>query len=342
MTGDKPVGNVWSYDKENRKSFLDSYQENDIKFITNKYVTEAVIYIEKHFDENVGETDLYLPITHKDAEKWLHSFFKEKLKNFGAYEDAFRKDVVIGYHSCISALLNIGLLEPMYVIDAALNYARKHKIPIASLEGFIRQIISWREYVRMLYIMEHSRFNSENFFNHKNKISKKWYDGSTGILPIDNLIHKILKYSYCHHIERLMVIGNFFLISMVAPKEVYKWFITMISIDAYEWVMEPNIYGMSQHSVGTLMMTRPYFSSSNYLFNMSDYSKKEGYIDWDNDEIHWSEIWNALYYNFISNNKDYLKKIYSTANFVSFYNKKSKEEKNKIKKIAKTYMNDYL
>lgn len=340
MNGKKPIGGSWSFDVENRLQFPKSYKEKPIKFYDNLYIKEAKLYVEKHFKNNIGETSMYLPINHSDAKIWLKKFIKERLLKFGPYEDAIDKDVVIGFHSGISALLNIGLLNPSDVIESALKY--KNKVPIQSLEGFIRQIISWREYVRMLYIKEHTKFIKNNFLKHTRKLKDSWYDGTTGIVPVDECIKKALKYAYCHHIERLMILGNVMLLSMIKPTDVYKWFLEVVSIDAYEWVMEPNVYGMSQHSVGQLMMNRPYFSSSNYIFKMSSYKKSD-----ENEKIkldkeyEWYEILDALYYNFIIKHKTYLKSIYSTANSVYILNKKSQTEKTNLKKLAEAYLKKY-
>lgn len=341
MNGKNPIGGKWSFDTENRLPFRKDYTESTVKIIENKYIEEATNYIERNFSNNYGEINIFIPINHKDAEKYYNEFLKEKLKNFGAYEDAISSNVMIGYHSGISALLNIGLLNPSDVIDKACS--KKKSVKIQNIEGFVRQILSWREYVRMLYINEHETFNKENFFKHTNKLSKKWYTGETGIIPVDNVIKKALKISYAHHIERLMITGNFMLLMQIKPKDILKWYMEIISIDAYEWVMEPNVYGMSQHSVGQLMMNRPYFSSSNYIFKMSNYKKsdKNTKIKLGDDEYTWYDIWNALYYNFINEHKNYLKSIYATANLVFILNKKSQKEKQKMFKIAKLYMDNY-
>jgi len=341
MNGKNPIGGKWSFDTENRLKFPKDYKEKPIKFIKNNYIEKATKYIEKNFANNYGEINIFVPINHKDAEKYFDKFLKEKLKHFGAYEDAISSEVMIGYHSGISALLNIGLLNPMNVIEKACS--KKNTVKIQNIEGFVRQILSWREYVRMLYIYEHKKFNKDNFMNHSNKLSKKWYTGETGIFPVDNVIKKALKISYAHHIERLMIIGNVMLLMQIKPKDVLKWFLEIISIDAYEWVMEPNVYGMSQHSVGQLMMNRPYFSSSNYIFKMSDYQKSDEKlkIKLDDVEYEWNEIWDALYYNFINKHKTYLKSIYATANSVYILNKKSEKDKEKMFKIAKLYMEKY-
>ena len=337
MNGNNPIGGKWSFDVENRLSFPKDYKEKPIKFINNQYIKEATKYIEKEFPNNHGEVSIFTPINHDDAEKYFKSFLDTRLKNFGKYEDAISSKAMIGYHSGISALLNIGLLNPMKVIEKAV---KKKSVKIQSIEGFVRQILSWREYVRLLYIKEHNTFLKKNFLNHTNKMPKSWYTGTTGIVPLDNAIKKALKISYLHHIERLMIVGNLALLMQLNPVHVYKWFIEIVAIDAYEWVMEPNIYGMSQHSVGQLMMNRPYFSSSNYIFKMSNYKKsdKNEKIILNNIEYEWYTIWDALYYNFINNNKIYLKSIYATANSVFIFQRKSTKEKTELLKIAKLFM----
>jgi deoxyribodipyrimidine photolyase-related protein len=192
----------------------------------------------------------------------------------------------------------------------------------------------------MLYIYEHKKFIKDNFFKHQRKINKNWFEGSTGMPPVDNVIKKINVLSYAHHIERLMILANFALLTKIKPKEIYNWFISFVSIDAYEWVMEPNVYGMGIHSVGTLMMNRPYFSSSNYLYKMGQ-NKVKSKIKLGKEEYDWDEVWDALYYNFINSNKLYLKKIYSTAASVANLNKKSPEEIRQIVRLSNLYLKKY-
>ncbi len=348
VSKNKPVGSTYSFDTENRLPFKKDYKETKLKIYKNKYITSATNKVNTKYKSNPGEITSFVPVTRKESMKHFNSFLSKKLKNFGAYEDAFSNNVLIGYHSCISAMLNIGLLDVKEVVEKTIQYYKKHKTPIQSVEGFLRQIISWREYVRMLYLYEHVKFNKMNFFNHKRKINKNWYDGLTGMVPVDNVINKVNKLSYAHHIERLMIMSNFALLTEIHPKEIYNWFLSFVSIDAYEWVMEPNVYGMGIHSVGKLMMNKPYFSSSNYLYKMNSNLKKDeensenkGYIKLGKENYKWSEIWDALYYNFINNNKIYLKKIYSTATSVAHLNKKPVSEVNKLIKLAKLYMNIY-
>jgi deoxyribodipyrimidine photolyase-related protein len=340
----KPIGGKWSFDSENRNAFPKGQKEVTTFRNANDSITkEAIKYVEKYFNKNPGEINMYLPIDYSGAKSRLNDFLKKRLKNFGKYQDAVSSKVNFGYHSILSPMINIGLLDPMYVINKTEEYYKSHKsIPLASVEGFIRQIASWREYVRMFYQLENTKLTKGNFFKHNRAIGKEWYDGTTDIPPIDDIIKKVLKYGYAHHIERLMFLGNFMLLNRFKPKEIYKWFISIVSIDAYPWVMVPNVYGMSQFSCGGLMMTRPYFSSSNYVIKMSDYTKSSGdKLELGKDEYTWAEVWDGLYYYFIKSNRTFLKKNYSTASSVKHWDNKKKSEQDQLVKVAKLYLKHY-
>ena len=190
-------------------------------------------------------------------------------------------------------MLNVGLLTPAYVIDHALAYASANEIPINSLEGFIRQILGWREFIRAVYELKGNEERIRNYWGFTRTIPASFWKGTTGIAPIDSTIKKILETGYCHHIERLMVLGNFMLLCEFDPDEVYRWFMEMF-IDAYDWVMVPNVYGMSQFADGGLMSTKPYISGSNYLMKMSDYSKGD-----------WQAVWDALFWRFMHVHRDF-------------------------------------
>jgi len=342
----KPIGNKWTFDKENRLPFPDNVKK-DIKFKANsdKYTKEAVNYIEKYFKDNLGENDLYIPIDHNGAKRHLNKFLKDRLNCFGPYQDAVDKDIVFGCHAVISPYLNIGLLTPDYVIDKIIKYynSNKKSVKLQSVEAIIRQIIGWREIIRMMYMFKHGEMIKLNHFKHKNKLSNEWYTGETNIEPIDDIINKVLKYGYAHHIERLMYLGNFMLINKIKPSDVYKWFMCLF-IDSYQWVMEANIYAMSQYSTGPMLMTRPYFSSSNYIKKMSNYNgKKDVYkkIKLGKDEYEWFEIWDALYYNFIKDNKTEFSKNYAIASAVGHWKRKSKSEQKELVTIANKYISIY-
>jgi len=344
MNGDKPIGGNWSFDKENRLPFPKDYTK-DIKFKNNnnKYILEAKKYINKYFSDNQGNDEYYLPIDFKGSKKHFKKFMKERLNDFGPYEDAMNKKIIFGNHSVMSPIINIGLITPIYIINEIQNYYKKNKkIKIESVEGYIRQLF-WREFCVLVYLFKDKELEETNFFKHKNKLSDEWYNGSTNFDIMNDLIHKALKYGWLHHIERLMYIGNFMLITKTDPIYVYKWFMEMF-IDAYPWVMKPNVYGMSQFSTGPLMMKRPYFSSSNYIDKMSNYKRKSNILNKikiNGEEYEWYEIWDCLFYNFINSNYKYLSKNYSTANIANVWRKKNKVDQDKILKISNYYFKNY-
>ena len=299
MHNGKPVGGRWSFDDENRKPLPKTVAAPDHPQANSSiFVKEAQRYVEKHFKKNPGDVGPFTyPITSPQAEKLLDRFLVKKLKYFGIYQDAIKKDEPFLFHSLLSSSLNNGLLTPAYVIQKTLHHAEKHKTPINALEGFIRQIIGWREFVRAVYVLKQKDQRAENFFNAKRKIPSSFWDGTVGIEPIDNCIQRILKTAYAHHIERLMVLGNFMLLNHYHPNEVYQWFMSLF-IDAYDWVMVPNVYGMALYADGGMITTKPYISSSRYILHMSDYKKGA-----------WCGIWDALYWNFIIQHREKLMKI---------------------------------
>jgi deoxyribodipyrimidine photolyase-related protein len=332
----EPEGGLWSFDRENRKPFPKGIKDIKIPSQTNTYITEAKKYVETNFKNNPGSPDLYLPIEFNKVKKYFENFLKNKLSLFGEYEDAVSKDINFGYHSVLSPLMNIGLITPDYVISE-IKKIKITKTNISSIEGYTRQIIGWREYCRLLYVTKREELDG-NLLNHKRNLGKSWYSYNinTGFQMIDNLVKSTLNLGYLHHIERLMYIGNYFLLNQVEPQQVFTWFQTMF-IDSYHVFMYPNVYGMSQYACGPLMTTRPYFSSSSYIIRMSDY-KKNDYSVYDKS---WSETWDALYYNFINNNKALFKKNYAIANQVKNWENKSKGDKKELLNMAKKYYLDY-
>ncbi len=322
-----PIGGKWSFDTENRKKYPKNKIAPKIQKLKNdKYYSEAKIYVEKYFYKNIGfitDNPLY-PHTHKDAKSWLNNFLVNRLNEFGTYEDAIVDSESYLNHSIISPLLNNGLLTPRDVLNLTLNY--KNSIPINSLEGFLRQIIGWREFIRGIYIIKGSEERTLNYFNFKRKIPNSFYDASTGIYPVDNCIKKLKKTSYNHHIERLMVLGNFMLLCEFDPNEIYKWFMEHY-IDAYDWVMVPNVYGMSQFADGGLMSTKPYLSSSNYLKKMSNYPKGE-----------WEKIWDGLYWRFINKNRKYFEKNIRMKFMINLLDKMDKIKRKKHFENAELYI----
>ncbi|MDB0006719.1 cryptochrome/photolyase family protein [Flavobacteriales bacterium] len=325
-----PIGGKWSFDTENRRKYPKGKTPPLIKALeSDAFHDEAIQYVNKNFSDNIGElshTPLY-PTNFESSKKWFDDFLQNRFYDFGIYEDAIVKEESFLNHSVITPMMNIGLITPDYVIKTTLNFADKNDIPLNSIEGFVRQIIGWREFIRGIYIVKGSQERTTNFFNFKRKIPASFYDGTTGIEPIDNTIKKILKTAYSHHIERLMILGNFMLLCEFDPDEVYQWFMEVF-IDSYDWVMVPNVYGMSQFSDGGLMSTKPYFSSSNYIKKMSDYKKSN-----------WEETWDALYWRFIHEYEDVFKNNIRMKFMVNMYHNMIDEKKQNIKTISESYLN---
>lgn len=293
--GQQPEGGKWSFDEDNRNKYPKKETPPAIQIPgINSYVSEAIEYVQKYFPDNYGFTNGFIyPINYQDAEKWLDHFIKNRLQLFGNYEDAIVDAEKILHHSVLSPLLNVGLLLPGEIIKKVLAASALNQIPLNSLEGFIRQIIGWREFIRIVYRKEGNRQRTTNYWNFQRRIPPSFWKGETGIHPIDNTIKKVMATGYCHHIERLMLLGNFMLLCEFHPDEVYAWFMELF-IDSYDWVMVPNVYGMSQFADGGLMTTKPYISGSNYILKMSNYAKGP-----------WTKIWDGLFWRFMHRHRDF-------------------------------------
>lgn len=293
----EPVGGQWSFDVDNRKKLPVGMEvPADPMFCENAEVQSAKEWLQTLPGELYGEASVWLPYTHEAAEAWLQTFLQERFSQFGVYEDAMSATHTLLFHSALSPLMNIGLLTPEYVLANILAYAERHPVPLNSLEGLVRQIIGWREFVRAAYECDGNAMRTKNFWQHTRPLPGTYWTGDTSILPVDAVIKRALQYGYTHHIERLMVMGNFMLLSQIHSDEVYRWFMAMY-VDAYDWVMVPNVYGMSQFADGGLFATKPYISGSNYIKKMSDFPKGE-----------WEETWTALYWHFIATHEEFFLK----------------------------------
>lgn len=324
-----PISGRWTLDKENRLKYPKNKKPPKITFPElNKYYYEAIKYVEKNFSENYGEINrsIIYPITFKECKNWLNEFLEKRLYDFGPYQDAIVVEEHFLNHSVLSPIMNIGLLNPDYVVEKVLSHSVQKSIPLNSLEGFIRQVIGWREFVRGIYEFAGVIQRTKNFWNFSKKIPDDFWKGSTGIDPVDTVIKKVLKTGYCHHIERLMVIGNFLLLCEFNPDEVYRWFMEMF-IDAYDWVMVPNVYGMSQFADGGLMSTKPYISGSNYLIKMGNFKKGD-----------WQIIWDGLFWRFLDKHRDFFLSNPRMKVLIKSFDNMPAEKKNALLKVAEEYL----
>jgi deoxyribodipyrimidine photolyase-related protein len=295
-TPEKPIGGKWTFDTENRLKYPKKKTPPIIKPIAiNKFYSEAITYTQQHFAHHYGKinTNFLYATTFTESKAWLQTFLATRFAEFGEYEDAMVANEIALHHSLLTPMLNVGLLTPQYIIDCTLQYASENEVGLNSVEGFIRQIIGWREFIRMVYQLKGTEERTKNYWGFTKKIPESFWNGTTGIEPVDIVIKRVLETGYCHHIERLMVLGNFMLLCEFDPNEVYKWFMELF-IDAYDWVMVPNVYGMSQFADGGLMATKPYISGSNYILKMSDFAKGD-----------WQASWDGLFWRFMDTHRTF-------------------------------------
>lgn len=291
----KPLGGKWSFDADNRQKIPARHVLPDIPLMqAAPEVIAAERWVTKSFPWPYSSPAPFgYPVSRIDAQDWLKRFLNERLDNFGAYEDAMVRDESLLYHSLLSPLLNAGLLLPQDVLDQTLEAASNRAIPLNSLEGFVRQLIGWREFVRQVYARAGRQQRTKNYWGFTRKIPRSFWEGNTGLPPFDTVVQRVLRTGYCHHIERLMVLGNLMLLCEFDPDEVYRWFMELF-IDAYDWVMVPNVYGMSQCADGGLMTTKPYISGSNYLMKMGNWEKGD-----------WQSVWDGLFWRFMHVHRDF-------------------------------------
>lgn len=316
---EKPEGGIWSFDSANRNRFGPSYTEMDINGYINKSAEEAIQIVNKEFANANGLCEeLFYPSTFRSAKDALDNFIKFRLRDFGKYQDAISSKVVFGEHANISAIMNIGLITPEYVIGKIISFynsldKEKKKEYIASVEGVVRQIIGWREYMRFVYQFFEKDINSSEYLEKiedsaVGKIHKQWYNGTTGIFLFDNLISKVLKTGYAHHIERLMVLNNAMVMYGFSRKEIYKWFMCMF-VDSYDWVMTGCV-AMNHNSLNDKFryMSRVYIAGDNYIKKMSDYKDKDS-----------MEVMKSLFRNFAKKHSSVLKSDYNMASYIARY-----------------------
>jgi deoxyribodipyrimidine photolyase-related protein len=291
----EPDGDRWSFDEDNRlKLPKDLHPPSPPTPQSSPHLIEVSTMIDREFSDHPGRSDdFWLPTDRRGARLWLDDFLTKRLTNFGPYEDALPTHSPFVFHSILTPFLNTGLLTPSEVIKAALARAKDHPVPLNSLEGFIRQVIGWREFIRGIYQNFRSQQETLNFWGHSRQLSEHWYQGNTGIEPLDVTIKKCLRYGYAHHIERLMVVGSLMLLLEIDPRAAHRWFMEMF-IDSADWVMGPNVYGMALFSDGGIFATKPYICGSNYYKKMGAFKSQD-----------WQEGVDGLYWSFIAKHRQF-------------------------------------
>jgi deoxyribodipyrimidine photolyase-related protein len=309
----QPLGGRWSFDADNRKSLPKGLSTPNFPVYQSEWAQEAQSFVSTNYPTHPGDPDLSAyPVTHQEAKAALAFFIETNLSFFGPYQDAFSADSTFVFHSNLSAALNIGLLLPGEVVDRVLAAFHEGKVAIESAEGFIRQVIGWREFMRAVYEKVGVVQRTKNAMQHHRSLDWK----QLSVLSLfENVSQKLEQHAYAHHIERLMLLGNFFFMSETHPDEVYRFFMSYF-IDAYDWVMVPNVYGMSLYADCGLMTTKPYFSGSNYL-------KKQGF----KTDVAGAALFDALFWHFVDKHQERLRKNIRTVQMVANWNRLLPEKK---------------
>ena len=273
-----PLGGRWSFDADNRRR-IPRTLEPPAPFTP------------------VDTGAFPVPVTAAATSSWFQEFLRRRIDRFGDYEDAIDRRDDRWFHSLLSPMLNAGLVTPGQVIDETLRYAENRRrsgsaIPLNSLEGFVRQVLGWREYVRATYVLYGGTMRTGNVWNHSNPMPHSFYRGTTGLTPFDRVVEKVHRLGWAHHIERLMIAGNLMLLCEIHPDAVYRWFMELF-LDAWDWVMVPNVYGMSQYAHGGSITTKPYISGSSYIRRMSDSPRGD-----------WEEVWDGLFWRFVDRHRE--------------------------------------
>ena len=323
-----PTGGKWSFDEENRKRLpKDILIPTDLKSKKNVHIKSTEKLVNQIFKDNPGDSsNFWLSTDRNEIEKKLDFFIDYKLNFFGDYEDFVSQKNQILFHSALSPYINLGLITPEEIINKILKKDLKNKFRLNSLEGYIRQLIGWREFMKGIYDNFSHDMEKGNFFNNENKLKDTWYSGTTGLEPLDHAIGNVLKNGWSHHIERLMILSNIMNLCEIKPKEVYKWFMEMF-VDAYDWVMKPNVFSMGLFSEGGIFATKPYICGSNYFLKMMDFKKGD-----------WCEIMDGLYWRFIQKNKTFFSKNPRLSMMVRNLEKMDKNRKENIFNKAENFI----
>ncbi len=324
----KPTGGRWSFDADNRKKLpADVAPPKVTPAKPGSHVDDVIELVRRHFSDHPGDAaEFWWPSTRAQALAWVDEFLAQRFATFGPYEDAITQRSATVFHSVSSACLNLGLVTPDELVERALEYARSNEVPIQSLEGFVRQIIGWREFIRGIYRHFSEDQESRNFWGHERELTEDWYTATTGIPPLDDAIETAQRLGWTHHIPRLMVIANLMTLAEIRPSSAHRWFMEMF-VDSSEWVMGPNVYGMGLFSDGGIFATKPYICGSNYLLKMSDYRKGP-----------WCDVVDGLYWRFIGKHRSFFEQQPRLALMPKALDRLTDERKQRIFAAADTFL----
>jgi deoxyribodipyrimidine photolyase-related protein len=338
MQNGKPVGGKWNYDQSNRKPLATSINLPERAIPAIDDVTRDVIkMVTEKFPDNPGELDTFhWAVNREQALTVLGDFIQQQLIHFGPYQDAMKTDEDFLFHAIISPYINIGLLSPREVCEAVLQAGENNDLPIETVEGFIRQILGWREYVRGIYWLKMPGYAETNTFAADRSLPEFFWNAETEMFCLKQSIQSTMRNAYAHHIQRLMVIGNFSLLTGLSPKAVEEWYLSVYA-DAFEWVELPNTHGMVLYADQGLLASKPYAASGAYINRMSDYCKNCHYSVKEKNGKNACPF-NYLYWYFLDRNRDKLEKNQRLAMPYRTLAKMAEEKRSKIKQDAEAFL----
>ncbi len=337
-----PEGGQWNFDENNRKPFSKKGPgliTPLMEFSKDQITLEVIDYVNRTYPDHPGSLDDFnWPVTRDQALEALTDFVENRLANFGVYQDAMWTNTPFAWHSVLSAALNLKLLNPREVIERVVTAWKKDNHDLATVEGFIRQILGWREFVRGIYYLDMPKLGTDNFYKHSNALPKWYWDGQCHMNCMKDAVGQTLKYGYAHHIQRLMVTGNFALLAEILPQKVCEWYLA-IYVDAIEWVELPNTAGMALFANGGRFTSKPYIASGAYIKRMSNYCAGCRY----KPEVRFGEEacpMTTLYWNFLIKHQKQFDSNPRTRLMTANLKKISDKDQVAIEKHAKVLLNN--
>ncbi|MDX2256589.1 MAG: cryptochrome/photolyase family protein [Pseudanabaenaceae cyanobacterium bins.39] len=330
MTDGKPLGGKWNYDKDNRKSLPKNMAIPKVPQIEPDLITQEVMQLVKtYLPHNFGELEqFHFAVTRDRALDLATEFMQHRLPNFGAYEDAIKVGEPFLFHSVLSPYLNNGLLLPQELCEMAIAAYEQQLAPLNSVEGFVRQILGWREYIHVYYEAQMPQARDSNHFGFSKDLPQLYWDADTDLLCLKDAIHHVLHHGYSHHIQRLMILSNFSNLTHTDPRQLNQWF-WIAYVDAYEWVELPNVLGMSTFADGGILASKPYVSGGSYINKMSNCCSQCKY-DVKQKTGDTACPFNYLYWHFVDQHRDSFVENGRVSLMTNVYEKKSPQEKQDI------------
>ncbi len=338
MIDGKPVGGKWNYDKENRKSLPKNMMIPQVPGIEPDAITQEVIQlVQNYLPNNFGKLEQFrFAVTRHQALALAQTFMSSRLANFGIYEDAIKLGEPFLFHAVLSLYLNNGLLLPQELCEMAISAYEQNLAPLNSVEGFVRQILGWREYIRVYYEAQMPQARESNHFQFTHNLPKLYWNAVTDLLCLKDAITHVLNHGYSHHIQRLMVLSNFSNLTHTDPRQLHQWF-WLAYVDAYEWVELPNVLGMSTFADGGILASKPYISGGSYINKMSNCCPQCKY-DVNQKTGNSACPFNYLYWHFVDQHRDSFAENGRVSLMVNMYEKKSEAEKHLIRESSLNFI----